>query len=277
MTDVDVPTAADVLVPTTYRKVGEEDYSGLFQWNPGFDEGVKAGQQFAAGDWAAGIISLAGSGAELASLALDPFGTLASSVAGFLLDYMPPLPSMLDALAGNPHLVESIGTAWTQVADEMEEAAADLYAAVERVLQSWTGQAAEAYRVVATGMVDLMYKAAYVYRCTGDGMHLASGVVEAVRGLTKEIIADLVGRLIVYAAEVTGTLGLAAPAVIPQACGAIADVVTDASRLARVLKEAMTLGVGSIDEIVDAVNKLLVLLGQVAEGIIQGRDAGEDE
>lgn len=114
---------------------------------------------------------------------------------------------MLDALAGNPHLVESVGVAWAGVADEMERAAADLAAAVERVLQTWTGQAAEAYRIVGNGMVDLMHKAAFVYRCTGEGMLLASGVVEAVRGLTKEIIADLVGRLIVYAAEIAGTLG----------------------------------------------------------------------
>lgn len=50
--------------------------------------------------------------------------------------------------------------------------------------------------------------------------------------------------------------------------------MTDTSKLARVLTEAMTLGVDSIDDIVDAITKLLVLLGQVAEGIIQGRDAG---
>jgi uncharacterized protein YukE len=273
VSDLDTVDVGDVALPSTYHSVGDGDYSGLVQWDPGFDEGVKAGQAFADGDWAAGCIAMAGSGAELASLALDPFGTLASSVAGFLLDYMPPLPSMLDALAGNPHLVDAIGTTWTTSATAMEAAAADLDQAVVTVLSTWTGAAAQAYGTVAMALVDLMYKGAHVYRCIGEGMHLASGIVQAVRGLTKEIIADLVGRLIVYAAEVTGTLGLAAPAVVPQACGAIADTTSDATKLANVLKEAMTLGTTKAERIVEALNRLFILMGQISDGVVQARDA----
>ena len=98
--------------------------------------------------------------------------------------------------------------------------------------------------------------------------------MQAVRGLTKEIIADLVGRLIVYAAEVTGTLGLAAPAVVPQACGAIADTTSDATKLANVLKEAMTLGTTKAERIVEALNRLFILMGQISDGVVQARDAG---
>lgn len=267
---------ASDLLGSPYDNIAEGDPSGLVQFHPAADEAVKAGMAFADGDWATGVVALAGGGAELVGMVLDPIATLASSVAGFLLDYMPPLPQMLDALAGNPDLVEAIGDTWVNVAGEIEDAAADMDAAVSRVLSGWTGQSAQAYAVVAGAMIDTLYKAAHTYRCIGSGVQTASGIVEAVRGLTKEIIAELVGALISWAGQVAGTAGLGASWVIPQAVARINETVRDATRLADALTEAMRLGDTMVEQVTTAVGYLSTFLSQLQEGLGQAERARQD-
>ncbi|MDN4175401.1 hypothetical protein QWY28_20735 [Nocardioides sp. SOB77] len=266
---------SDVL-GSPYDNISEGDPSGLVQFHPGADEAVKAGMAFADGDWATGVIALAGSGAEMASMVLDPIATLASSVAGFLLDYMPPLPQMLDALAGNPDLVEAIGDTWVNVAGAIEEAAADMDASLARVLGTWTGQSATTYAAVAGMLVDTLNKAAHTYRCIGSGLQTASGIVEAVRGLTKEIIAELVGALISWAGQVAGTAGIGASWVIPQAVSRISETVRDATKLADALTEAMRLGDTMVEQVTAAIGYLSTFLAQVREGQGQADRAGQD-
>ncbi|CAA9393398.1 MAG: hypothetical protein AVDCRST_MAG32-2489 [uncultured Nocardioides sp.] len=233
--DVD---AVDV-VGSPYSQVADGDYSGLVQASPGADEAWKAGEAFAKGDWALGVANVAGGCAELVAMIIDPIAALGSSVAGFLLDYMPPLPQMLDALAGNPALVEGIAGTWKNVGGGLDTAAGDLQAAMQKVMASWSGMAAEAYAGAVTLLVDIMYKMGGACRAIGQGLEVASEVVKAVRGFTKALISELVGQLISWAAQVAATAGLGATWVVPRATHRIWITVTDARQVADLLVQAI--------------------------------------
>jgi acid phosphatase family membrane protein YuiD len=271
MTEAELKVTPLDAAGSPYAKVADGDYSGLVQFYPGADEAVKAGQEFAQGNYASGVIALAGAGTEVALMVLDPIGTLASSVAGFLLDYMPPLPQMLDVLAGNPGMVEGIAQTWTSVAGAMNSSAADYEAALATVLGTWTGRAADVYQVAATALIDAMYKAANVCECFGMGLEVLSGVVEAVRSFTKEIIAELVGQLISWAAQVAATLGLGASWVIPMATARIAITVKDASLVAQLLVETFVKAETVREQIILHLDQLFTAIGIAIESWNRGQ------
>lgn len=239
MSDLIAVETVDV-VGSTYEQVAEGDYSGLVGFHPGASDAVAAGQAFAKGDELSGVIALAGVATDMVMMAIDPFATLLSSVAGFLMDYVPPLPQMLDSLAGNPALVESIGVSWGNIADHLESSAATLMGALNSAMAGWSGLAATAFGVVAAALVDAMNRSAYVCRCIAQGMQLASGVVQAVRSFVRDLIADLVGALIAWAGEVAATVGIGASWVIPKATARISMTVTDCTTFTQALVRGMT-------------------------------------
>lgn len=233
--DVDLADVAG----SPYSQLADGDASGLVQASPGADEAWKAGEAFAQGDWALGVANVAGGCAELVAMIIDPIAALGSSVAGFLLDYMPPLPQMLDALAGNPALVEGIGGTWDNVGGALDAAAGDLHSAMQRVMSTWSGLAADAYATGITLLVDIMYKMGGMCRAIGQGLAVASDVVQAVRGFTKSLISELVGQLISWAAQVAATAGLGATWVVPKATHRIWITVEDSRQVADLLVQAI--------------------------------------
>ncbi len=269
MNDLIAVEPVDV-IGSSYEQVAEGDPSGLVQFHPGADEAVKAGMAFAEGDVFTGVLSLVGGITEMVEMVIDPFATLLSSVAGFLMDYVPPLPQMLDALAGNPALVESIGVTWDNVAGAVESAAADLLTAVTQVLSTWSGLAAAAYATAMNALIDAMNKCAYVCRCMAQGMQVASGVVQAVRTFTKDLIAELVGQLIAWAAEVAATVGIGASWVIPKATARISLTVTDCTTFSQALVRGMTDFKIIAELLNDAWGLLLSSLNAIDEGVARG-------
>lgn len=260
----------------THRDLAD-DPSGLLSFIPGADSSFAAGAAFGEGNWAGGLLNLANAGLAVAQTAIDPFGTLASSVAGFLLDYMPPLPQALDILAGNPALVESIGNTWMNVGERMKGLSADLQAAAQDVAGSWRGVAGDAYRTALMALAVAMEQAGTAYHMLGIGYGIASAVVEVVREITKNIIADLVGRLIVYVAETGATLGVALPIVIGQAVTAITKTVSDVTTFADTLIDAITLGGEHLGDLIDALSMLMDAVNQIVAGIEQGAGAVTNE
>lgn len=261
----------------TYRDVAEGEVSGLFQPIPGAQSAFEAGQSFADGDWAGGLWSTMSVGMDLAATITDPLGTLLSSVASFLIDYMPPLPQMLDELAGNPALVNSIGQTWNNVSGELDSQAASLMGELGRVRASWQGEAADAYTAAALGLMEALSATAGATRALGVGFGIASGIVEATRGFVKQLIADLVGRLISYAIEEAATLGLATPLVIQQATVAITKTTTDVTQFTRALIRAMTHGEVDIRTLTTTWESVKPLIDHIKSGIETGSEGVQDQ
>ncbi|MFE9750599.1 hypothetical protein ACFYOT_37320, partial [Saccharothrix saharensis] len=91
------------------------------------------------GNWVEAGLGMVGLAADAAAMAIDPFGTLMSSAASFLMEHVQPLKDMLDWLAGDPPVIESYSATWGKVAEELGRIAEEYSSGVQRGTEGWTG------------------------------------------------------------------------------------------------------------------------------------------
>lgn len=239
---------------------------------PGPGQAAASIAAFGTGDWADGITYGLSSAVSTAALIADPLGTLLSSAASFLMEYMWPLPDFLDWLAGDPELVSSVGQSWENIGAHIDAYVQDLTTQVEQSLACWSGPAAEAYRAQMQIVILHIEAIAGAAAGTGTGIRAASVAVEIIRAVVRELIADLVGRLIAYCIEVGATLGVALPVVIGQATIAISSTVTDCSRYLDELVSCITTGAQASKGLADAIGTVLKGVTGLAAGADQAGD-----
>src|ERR1044072_3467436 len=73
-------------------------YSGI----PLVESTIDTGQAIANGNWAAGVIGIAGTALDVAATVLDPFGAIFAAGVGWLIEHVEPLSEALDALPRDP-------------------------------------------------------------------------------------------------------------------------------------------------------------------------------
>ncbi len=188
------------------------------------------GASLGSGDWAGAFTSGVGAVGDVVGVAVDPLGTLASSVAGFLLDRFSWFQEALNVLVGNPAVVTAVGLTWRNIGDTLDMQAQRLIEIRDRTALYWQGPAAIAFRARLTEMAERASVEAFACRCINAGYAVGSGIVAIVRQIVSAICAELVGKLIVWVAEALGTLGFGIPVVVAQATAAIARWVDDAAR-----------------------------------------------
>ncbi len=172
-----------------------------------------------------GSFSAGGFQVDAMSLMSDPIATLAGSCANFLMDHLPPLPQMLKALGGDPRSVQSRASAWTSTAERVETTAKDYLARVDTTLRGWTGPAADSYRKFASCLSESIDSLSRITAGIGKALSAVSGIVERIRAIVRNVIAELVGKLISWVAQALGTWGVGLSWVIPRAVAAIAQRV----------------------------------------------------
>ncbi|WP_454051106.1 WXG100 family type VII secretion target [Cellulomonas sp. Marseille-Q8402] len=235
------------------------------------------------GGWAVaeGLSGGVGAVADIAEFVVDPIASMAASVAGFLLDYMPPLPDMLDSIAGDPAAVAAKAETWGNISTRVTDSADDLEAQVRTALSGWSGPAAEAYGVFGDVLGDSLRALSTMCASVGGAMQGASAVVGFVRAIVRDVIADLVGKLISWASQVAATVGVGATWVVPQAVTAIAirvervrDWLTRLTRAIRSLatateraNEALTRGVPALRRAATALESMPVVPGPGAPAL----------
>ncbi len=218
------------------------------------------------GDWlsANGLSSTVSTGMDVVGFVVDPIASMAASVAGFLLDYMPPLPSFLDGLAGNPREVTAMAGTWENIADRMRAQSEAFDEEVRRALDGWSGPAAAAYGEFAGAYVQVVQGIATMAGGMGTVMRMASNVVALVRSIVRDLIADLVGKLISWASQVVATFGVGATWVVPQAVQTIARWVERAREWINSLTNAIRGACTAIDEIQAALTRSAPLISDLS-------------
>jgi ABC-type transporter Mla subunit MlaD len=219
------------------------------------------------GNWAGALFGLAGGVTDLADAVLDPIATLVSSVAGFLLDYMPPLPEFLDSLAGDPAEVTAIADTWSNISGHLTTVAADFDAAVDAALAPWVGLTADTYREVANVTSGTISSMAGVATGLSAGFAIASGIVAAVRAIVRDLIADLVGKLISWVVECLATVGIGLAWIGAQASAAIAKWSTRAADWIQKVTEAIENFAALVQKLDGALTELAPSLKKL-EGIL---------
>jgi len=212
------------------------------EWSaPGWFEGTalgipvvgslfSTGASLGSGDWAGALGSATGTVGDLVGMAVDPLGTLASSLAGFLLDRFSWFQEALDVLVGDPAVVTAVGLTWANVGSALALQSERLIQVRDRTAQYWQGPAAERFRTRMTEMAQRANIEAFACRCVNTGFAIGSGIVTIVRQIVTAICAELVGKLIVWVGEALASLGFGVPVIVAQATSTIARWADDASK-----------------------------------------------
>ncbi|WP_446224171.1 RHS repeat-associated core domain-containing protein [Nocardia sp. IBHARD005] len=191
------------------------------------------------GSWIEVGLGVVGLAAEAVSLVVDPLGTLAGYGVGWLIEHCQPLQDALDWIAGDPAQIEAYAKTWDNVAARIGEVGAAQNKAVTTDVTDWTGQTATAYKNAASNTTNLLTAANTAATAAASAIRLAGGVVAAVRETVRDLVAQTVGRLAVWAAELVFSVGLATPLVAVQATAYIAKTVATISKLFSKLAKTM--------------------------------------
>ncbi|WP_446223137.1 RHS repeat-associated core domain-containing protein [Nocardia sp. IBHARD005] len=191
------------------------------------------------GSWIEVGLGVVGLGAEAVSLVVDPLGTLAGYGVGWLIEHCQPLQDALDWIAGDPAQIEAYAKTWDNVATRISEVATAQNAAVTADVSDWTGQTATAYKSAASNTTNLLTAANTAATAAASAIRMAGGIVAAVRETVRDLVAQTVGRLAVWAAELVFSVGLATPLVAIQATAYIAKTVATISKLFSKLAKTM--------------------------------------
>ncbi|ATY14702.1 hypothetical protein CU254_33015 [Amycolatopsis sp. AA4] len=228
------------------------------------ESATDAWKGIADGDWVSGGLGVASLAGEIAGAAIDPFGYLMSSVASFLMEHVQPLKDMLDSVAGNPPVIQSYADTWGNVAKALQERQKDLENAVKTGTAEWKGDGADAYRKSAAEAAEAIGGAATVANAIGTVTMIMGQVVAFVRGLVRQLIADLVGKLISWVMEEVFSLGFGTPLVVAQAVTAISKWGEKISELLTKLCETMRRVSPLLGKLAEVFTKIIKVLGKLA-------------
>ncbi|WP_435591471.1 DUF6531 domain-containing protein [Nocardia sp. bgisy118] len=192
------------------------------------------------GSWVEAGLGVVGVGLEVAAVVVDPLGTLAGFGVGWLIEHVEPLQEALNWVAGDPDQIEAYAKTWSNVSEKINEAAEAHKQAVEKDISEWQGATATAYRARAAETADALAAATKAAEAASQAIQMAGGVVAAVRMMVRDIVAQAVGRLAVWAAEAIFTLGVGTPVVAMQATVYVAKTLTTISKLFRKLASTMS-------------------------------------
>ncbi|KOX19208.1 hypothetical protein ADK67_34245 [Saccharothrix sp. NRRL B-16348] len=207
------------------------------------------------GSWVAAGLGGIGVGLEVLSMVLDPIGTVASYGVSWLIEHVQPLKEALDWFAGDPPVIRSFSETWSNVAAEVTRIAEELGT---QDAPGWQGAAADTYRGHAAQTADAIAGAGTLADGVGTGVMIMGEVVAAVREIIRDLVAEVVGKLITWALEAVATLGLATPLIVAQATSTIAKVCNRIADLVRKL-------VKTIGNVTPRIRKVLDKLGEIME------------
>ena len=194
------------------------------------------GQGVRSGGWVDASLGVAGAGLDGLAMVSDPVGTLLQYGVSWLIEHVRPLSQALDWLAGDPAAIAAQAQTWRNVANSLRVESDAMARAVRRDLTEWSGAASQAYRLWAEARcrsLQALGSAADTVAAIVEG---AGALVGTVRMMVRDAVATVASRLVVYAAEVVGTVGLATALVVEQVAALCASW---AARIARWLHDLL--------------------------------------
>lgn len=191
------------------------------------------------GSWLQGGMAGVAFAVDTAAMVSDPLGSLIAAGLGWLMDHLSPLNDWLEDLTGDADEVRAFSQTWANVATRLDECGRALSSKVQSDLAELAGAAADAYRALTGDTIDHLGAATGWAGAISTGLQVAATIVQVVHDLVRDTLAQLVGSIISWVAELALTVGLATPVVVEQ-------VATRVASLARRLASSITDLVGSL-------------------------------
>lgn len=228
------------------------------------------------GSWTA-VLDLVAVALDTAATVSDPLGSLVAAGLGWLMDHVEPLKGWLEDLAGDPGAVKGYAETWHNIAESLRSDAETFGSQLDGDLGAMSGDAVRAYRGFAAHLDEVLEGAAEAADSTGTAMTVMGTIVDAVHGTVRDVLAQVVGALISYAAELVCTLGLATPLVIEQASTRVADAVAEVGGKVKAVVEAsdgLKAALKNVDHFLDDVRGVL---DKLQPGVAKGEHRAPTE
>lgn len=209
------------------------------------------------GDWVSGGLSAFSAAVDTAAAVSDPLGQLISAGLGWLMEHLEPLKGWLDDLTGDADQVKAFAGTWANIAKQLETSAGQLDGYLKDV-DDLDGEAIAAYRAFQADVSKHLSSASTWGGAISTGLEVASTIVQIVHDVVRDAIAQIVGAIISYAAELVCSLGLATPLVIEQASTRVASVSTRVG-------ESVSRGVESLKSLSGLLEKLKGLIKEAKD------------
>jgi Uncharacterized protein conserved in bacteria len=226
------------------------------------------------GSWVDGILGGVSAGLDALALVSDPAGVLLQYGIAWLIEHVKPLSEALDWLAGDPAQISAYAQTWRNVAGALRDSVADLSQQVRMDVAEWTGSAGDAYRAWAKDQQDAIGGLAKAADTMAVATESAGQLIAGVRMLVRDAIAALVSRLVVYAAELLGTAGAAAPLVLEQVTALIGSCAAKIARWLRALLSSLRTFASFVSRLGKLIEALKKILERLRKGLGKGGGKG---
>ncbi|MFG1992002.1 WXG100 family type VII secretion target [Actinoplanes sp. NPDC048988] len=177
-------------------------------------------QSVSGGSWVDGMLAGGSLVGDAAATVIDPFSALLANGLGWVMEHFEPLRDVLDKLAGIPDLVVANAQTWANMAGALQTMAEDLRSSLAADLPDWGGSAASSYRSMMASNVDGLGGLAVLADTMSAATRAAGNLVQFTRDIVRDLICDLVARVIVWAAEALAIVTI--PVVTAQIVSAVA-------------------------------------------------------
>lgn len=177
-------------------------------------------QSVQGGSWVDGMLAGGSLVGDAAATVIDPFSALLANGLGWVMEHFAPLRDVLDKLTGVPDKVAAHAQTWANMAGALQATAEDLQSSLAADLPDWDGAAAASYRSMMTGNVDGLGGLAVLAGTMSAATQAAGNLVQFTRDIVRDLICDLVARVIVWAAEALAIVTI--PLVTAQIIAAVA-------------------------------------------------------
>lgn len=171
------------------------------------------------GSWVEASLGGVGLALETVGSVMDPFGSLFAAGIGWAMEYFEPLREMLEELTGKADVVMSHAATWNNMAAELFSVSEDLGTRLDSDLSEWSGDAHVAYQTLMGYNVDGIGGLGATAAAIGAATEAAGGLVQVTHDLVRDLIAELVGHVIVWAIEAIFVVTL--PLIALQIIGAV--------------------------------------------------------
>ncbi|MGK5680244.1 WXG100 family type VII secretion target [Actinoplanes sp. URMC 104] len=172
------------------------------------------------GSWVDSMLAGGSLVGDAAATVIDPFSALLANGLGWVMEHFEPLREVLDKLTGIPDKVTAHAHTWANMAGALRTMSEDLQSSLAADLPGWGGTAAESYRAMMTNNVDGLGGLAVLADTMSAATQAAGNLVQFTRDVVRDLICDLVARVIVWAAEALAIVTI--PVVTAQIVAAVA-------------------------------------------------------
>jgi len=177
-------------------------------------------QSVQGGSWVDGMLAGGSLVADAAATVIDPFSALLANGLGWAMEHFEPLREMLDRLTGIPDKVVAHAQTWNNMAGALATMAEDLQSDLAKDLPDWGGAAADSYQSMMANNVDGLGGLSVLAATMSSATQAAGNLVQFTRDIVRDLICDLVARVIVWAAEALAIVTI--PIVTAQIISAVA-------------------------------------------------------